>query len=250
MKPIKDLVSIVTPVYNAEKSLQATIDSVKAQSEKRWELILVNDCSTDGSADLIAKAVASDKRITAITLPVNSGAARARNVALDAARGQYIAFLDSDDAWDSTKLDRQLDFMRQNAYAFTYTAYRTNKGRIVTAPQTVTYDGLLINNVIGCLTVMVDRTITGDFKMPEFRKGQDHLTWLSLLKAGIPAYGLNEVLATYTEGNTSSLSGNKLKAAKRQWFNYRKALGFGIFKSTYHFIRYAFANLRKYGLPK
>jgi len=248
MNPIKDLVSIVTPVYNAQATLQTTINSVKAQTYKEWELILVNDASSDQSADLIKAAMAKDRRIKTITLTTNAGAARARNLALDSARGQYIAFLDSDDAWDSTKLEKQLAFMRDKAVAFTFTAYRTTKGRIVKAEPTVDYRHLIVNNTIGCLTVLIDRKMTGDFKMPDYRKGQDHLTWLSLMKQGHMAYGLNEVLATYTEGNTGSLSGNKWKAAKRQWFNYRKALGLGFFQSAVYFIQYAFTAIRKHGL--
>lgn len=248
MNPIKDLVSIVTPVYNAQATLQNTIDSIQAQTYPNWELILVNDASSDKSAELIQKAMAKDKRIKAITLTTNAGAARARNLALDSARGQYIAFLDSDDAWESTKLEKQLAFMKDKAVAFTFTAYRTNRGRIVTAPEVVDYKRLIVNNTIGCLTVLIDRRMTGDFKMPDYRKGQDHLTWLSLMKQGHLAYGLNEVLATYTEGNSGSLSGNKWKAAKRQWFNYRKALGLGFFKSAFYFIQYAFTAIRKHGM--
>lgn len=248
MNPIKDLVSIVTPVYNAQATLQNTIDSVLSQTYPNWELILVNDASSDQSASLIQNAMAKDKRIKTIELKTNAGAARARNLALDSARGQYIAFLDSDDAWDSTKLEKQLAFMKEKAVAFTFTAYRTTKGRIVKAPKCVTYRQLVVDNVIGCLTVLIDRRMTGDFKMPDYRKGQDHLTWLNLMKQGHTAYGLNEVLATYTEGNSGSLSGNKLKAAQRQWFNYRHALKLGFFQSAVYFIQYAVLALKKHGL--
>jgi len=248
MNPIKDLVSIITPVYNAESTLKATLDSIVSQTYKEWELILVNDASSDQSKAIAEPYLKKDKRIKWIDMAQNSGAAKARNFAIDHARGQYIAFLDSDDAWDSNKLEKQLKFMREYAYAFTFTAYRTTKGRIIKAPTVLSYQELIINNQIGCLTVIVDRRSTGDFLMPDYRKGQDHLTWLMLMKRGIKAYGLNEVLATYTEGNTNSLSGNKLKAAKRQWFNYRQALGLGFFKSSFYFIKYAYYSFKKYGL--
>jgi teichuronic acid biosynthesis glycosyltransferase TuaG len=247
MNPIKNLVSIITPVYNAQSTLKNTIDSVVSQSYKEWELILVNDFSTDQSKTIVEPYL-KDKRIKWIDSIQNSGAARARNAAIDHARGQYIAFLDSDDAWDSTKLEKQIKFMNDNAYAFTFTAYRTSRGRIVKAPSVLTYNELITNNQIGCLTAIVDRRRAGDFLMADYRKGQDHLTWLMLMRRGIKAYGLNEVLATYTEGNINSLSGNKLKAAKRQWFNYRKALGLGFFKSLYYFIKYAYYSFKKYGL--
>jgi teichuronic acid biosynthesis glycosyltransferase TuaG len=248
MNPIKDLVSIITPIYNAESTLKNTLECILSQTYKEWELILVNDASTDQSKTIAQAYLKKDKRIKWIDLAQNSGAAKARNFAIDQATGQYIAFLDSDDTWDSTKLEKQLKFMKDNAYAFTFTAYRTTRGRIIKAPLVLNYKELIVNNQIGCLTVIVDRRSTGDFMMPDYRKGQDHLTWLMLMKRGIKAYGLNEVLATYTEGNSNSLSGNKLKAAKRQWFNYRKALGLGFFKSAFYFIRYVYASFKKYGL--
>jgi len=247
MNPIKDLVSIITPVYNAETTLKTTIESILNQTYKNWELILVNDASTDQSTQVAKALIGKDKRISWIEMPQNAGAAKARNLAIDRARGQYLAFLDADDAWDSKKLEKQLSFMKDQAYAFTYTAYRTNKGRIVKAPLQLTYKQLIINNAIGCLTVIVDRKITGEFFMPDYRRGQDHLTWLMLMKRGFTAYGLDEVLATYTEGNSGSLSGNKLKAAKRQWFNYRHALGLSWFKSLGYFIGYAYTALKKHG---
>jgi teichuronic acid biosynthesis glycosyltransferase TuaG len=245
MKPIPELVSVITPVYNAAATLQKTIDSVKAQTYNAWELILVDDASSDDSVRIAQAAADADKRIHLIRLTENRGAAVARNLALDAARGQYLAFLDADDTWDSTKLTKQLEFMSSRNIAFSYTGYRTTKGRILRVPESVNYERLITDNVIGCLTVVIDRTLTGDFQMPNVRRGQDHLTWLSLLKSGRLAYGLNEVLATYTVGNTSSLSGNKLKAAKRQWYNYRNVLGFGWFTSVRYLIRYAILGFRK-----
>ncbi len=248
MNPIKDLVSIITPVYNAETTLKTTLDSILNQTYTNWELIMVNDASSDQSATIAKTYLSKDKRIQWIDLTQNVGAAKARNLAIDRARGQYIAFLDADDVWDSTKLEKQVSFMKDHAYAFTFTAYRTNKGRIIKADPVLDYKQLIVDNKIGCLTVIVDRRMTGDFVMPDYRKGQDHLTWLMLMKRGHKAQGLNEILATYTEGNAGSLSGNKLKAAKRQWFNYRKALGLGFFQSCFYFIQYAFYALKKYGV--
>lgn len=248
MNPIKDLVSIITPVYNSESTLKTTLDSIMNQTYTNWELIMVNDASSDQSAKIAQAYVSKDKRIHWIDLTQNVGAAKARNLAIDRARGQYIAFLDADDAWESSKLEKQINFMKDNAYAFTFTAYRTTRGRLIKALPVLDYDQLIIDNKIGCLTVVVDRRMTGDFVMPDYRKGQDHLTWLMLMKRGHKAYGLNEILATYTEGNSGSLSGNKLKAAKRQWFNYRKALGLGFFQSAGYFIQYAYYALKKHGV--
>lgn len=246
MKPIPELVSVITPIYNASATLQKTIDSIRAQSYREWELILVDDASRDDSLRIAQAAVALDKRIHLIRLNENHGAAVARNLALDAARGQYIAFLDADDSWDLSKLSKQLSFMKENNHAFTYTAYRTTTGRIIKVPQQVDYRRLITDNVIGCLTVMIDRNQIGDFQMPNVRKGQDHLTWLSLLKPGRIAYGLNDVLATYRVGNNKSLSGNKLKAVKRQWYNYRVILGFNRLVSLKYLSIYVLTAIRKH----
>ncbi len=246
MNSIKDLVSIVMPVFNAQATLKTTIESVMNQSYKNWELILVNDASSDHSAEIAHALMAKDKRILWVELIHNAGAAKSRNLAIDKARGQYIAFLDSDDVWDSKKLDKQLKFMKENAYAFTFTAFKTSKGRIFKAPEQLNYKQLIINNSIGCLTVIIDRNLTGEFLMPDYRRGQDHLTWLMLMERGNTAYGLNEVLATYTVGNTTSLSGNKIRSARRQWFNYRHVLGLPLMRSIFYFIGYTYTGVKKH----
>lgn len=247
MKPIKDLVSIITPVHNSSKTMKATLDSIRNQSYTNWEVLLVDDASSDDSVQIAKDYATLDKRIKPITLSTNVGAAQARNIAIDHARGQYIAFLDSDDRWDTDKLLIQLNFMKETNCAFSFTAYRTSNGLIIKAPESIDYAHLIANNIIGCLTVMIDRNQTGDFKMPKLVKGEDHLTWLSIMQRGFKAYGLNQVLATYTVGNNQSLSGNKAKAAKRQWHNYRHVLGFGLLKSVKYFIQYVYYSFRKYG---
>ena len=118
------LVSIVTPVYNAERFIKETIDSVIAQTYKNWEMILVDDCSSDSSAEIIDEYVKSDSRIKYMKNAENSGAAVSRNAGIEAAEGQYIAFVDSDDVWESEKLEKQLEFMKENGYGFTFTSYR------------------------------------------------------------------------------------------------------------------------------
>lgn len=248
MNPIKDLVSIITPVYNSEATLKTTLDSILNQTYTYWELIIVNDASSDQSSEIAKVYLTKDKRIHWIDLTQNVGTSKARNLAIDRARGQYIAFLDADDAWDSTKLEKQINFMKDHAYAFTFTAYRTTKGRLMKALPVLDYQQLIIDNKIGCLTVIVDRRMTGDFVMPDYLKNQDHLTWLMLMKRGHKAHGLNEILATYSEGYTGSLSGNKLKAATRQWVNYRKALNLGFFQSCFYFVQYAYYAIKKHEL--
>lgn len=238
------LVSIVTPVYNAEKFISETIDSVIMQTYENWELILVDDCSSDKSASIIDKYVKNDSRVKYIKNKENSGAAVSRNAGIELANGQYIAFVDSDDVWKSEKLEKQLSFMKENDYAFTFTAYRyvledgTVTDKIANTVEKIDYNGLLKNTVIGCSTVIIDRNVVGDFRMPLLRRGQDTATWLQILKKIDYAYGLNEQLVEYRKVS-NSISSNKFKALKRTWNIYRNVEKLGFFKSCYVFCCYA-----------
>lgn len=224
-----DLVSVITPAYNSEKYISESIESVLSQTYKNWELIIVNDKSTDNTKDIIEHYVDKDSRIRLIELQENSGAAVARNTALESAKGRYIAFLDSDDRWKKNKLEKQIEFMKQNEYSFTFTGYEyildsdNPTQKIFRVPSKLNYSQALKNTVIGCLTVIVDKSIIGDFRMPLVRRGQDHLTWLMLLERGNIAYGLDENLAEYRKVK-GSLSYSKIKAIRRQWYNYRKII--------------------------
>lgn len=244
------LVSIITPVYNSGRFIKETIESVQLQTYKEWEMILVDDCSTDNSKKIITDIQKTDSRIKYIELKKNSGAAVARNTAIEAARGRYIAFLDSDDIWSINKLEKQINFMTENNYGFSFTSYelidedgkKTNK--IVNVPIKINYDGLLKNTIIGCLTVIIDRKIIGDFRMPTIRKGQDTATWLKILKKYDFAYGLNENLAKYRIVK-GSISSNKLQALKRTWNIYRNIEGLSLIKSIYVFTIYVINAIRK-----
>ena len=247
------LVSIITPAYNAEAYIAETIASVLAQTYTNWEMLIVNDCSQDNTAEIVQSYAAKDKRIKLINLKQNSGAAAARNTAIQNAKGRYIAFLDSDDLWKKEKLQKQLSFMQQNDYAFTFTEYQylklkpEEKIRIIKVPKSLTYEQSLKNTIIGCLTVIVDRKQTGNFQMPLVRAGQDHLTWWLLMKRGFKAYGLQENLAEYrrVEG---SISHNRFKAIKRHWKLYRDYEKIGLVKSAYCFICYALHAVKKHYL--
>ncbi len=250
-----NLVSIITPAYNCERYIADTIDSVLEQTYQNWEMIIVNDKSSDNTEDVIKEYVKNDRRIKLINLSENSGAAVARNVALENAKGRFIAFLDSDDRWNKHKLKKQLDFMINNNYGFTFTSYEYMKDesnaieKIFKVPNKLNYNQALKNTVIGCLTVLIDKEIIGDFRMPLIRRGQDNLTWLLLLKKGHIAYGLNESLAEYRRVK-GSLSNNKLKALKRQWSNYRNVIKLPFFKCVYYYLFYVFNNIRKYYITK
>jgi teichuronic acid biosynthesis glycosyltransferase TuaG len=238
------LVSIITPAYNASQYIAETVRSVLKQTFANWEMIIVDDCSTDDTREKVKTLGAEDRRIRLVCLEENGGAAVSRNRALRLARGRYIAFLDSDDCWKPEKLEKQLSFMKENDYAFTFTAYElmTQEGEFlnkqVWAPEQLSYSDLLKNTIIGCLTVMIDREKTGPFQMPNIRTRQDLATWLAILKQGHNAYGLNELLAEYRTGNPS-ISKNKWKAIKMNWFVYRKVEKLNVVKAFWCFSHYA-----------
>ncbi|GGL58678.1 teichuronic acid biosynthesis protein TuaG [Sporolactobacillus putidus] len=239
------LVSVITPAYNAEQTIDATIASVIGQTFRDWEMIIVDDCSSDRTRARLMNLTASDPRIRTLFLEKNSGAAAARNKALDLAKGRYVAFLDSDDCWKKEKLEKQLKFMNDRHYAFTFTGYEyiSREGeplqKRVPAPQRVTYSDMLKNTIVGCLTVMIDRQQVGDFHMPDLRARQDLATWLALLKEGRAAYGLNETLAEYRVGGPESISRDKWKAARKTWFVYRRMEKLPLWRSCWYFCNYA-----------
>lgn len=234
------LVSVITPVYNAEEFLKETIQSVQNQTVTNFEHIFVDDCSPDNSASIIKKAQKKDERIRYIKLENNSGAAVARNTGLENAKGRFVAFIDSDDKWYKEKLEKQLLFMGKHQAAFTYTKFEmihndgSIKAKAASLPEKLNYKGLLKNTAIACSTVMIDRDIIGDFKMPLVRKGQDTATWLRILRTHDYAYLVDEVLNQYriVEG---SLSSNKLQALKRTWNTYKNLEQLPLLKALYYF---------------
>ena len=173
------LVSIIMPSYNASRFIAESINSVFLQAYSNWELLIVDDCSMDNSVRIAQKFVDIDKRVRLFPLEKNVGAAAARNVAIGQAKGQYIAFLDSDDVWEEDKLKKQLAFMEENSYAFTFSNYYVMEedgrkiGNIVRVPTSLTYHQYLRNTIIGCLTVIIDRKQTGDFRMPLIKSSHD-----------------------------------------------------------------------------
>lgn len=244
------LVSVITPVYNAEKYIKETIQSVQNQSYQNWEMILVDDCSMDHSREIISKISAEDPRVKLIKLKENSGAAVARNTAIDHASGKYAAFLDSDDAWIPRKLEKQVAFMEEHQIEFSFTSYEimddqgNRLGQIVHAPKEMTYNKLLSNTIIGCLTVMINLEKLGKVKMVNIRTRQDFVMWLSILKKGYKAYGIDEVLSLYRKV-PGSISSNKWKAAKQNWKVYREIEKLSIPKSAISFAGYALNAFKK-----
>lgn len=251
-KTEQPLVSIVTPVYNAERFIRDTISSVQAQTYDNWEWILVDDVSSDKSVDIIKPLQKSDKRIKLIQSKSNQGAALSRNIGNKDAKGQYLAFLDADDLWNKTKLEKQVRFMRDNNYAFTFTDYEfadengKSTGRRANMPTTISYSQSLKNHTIWTSTVMLDlKQIPKEIAyMPDVRRGQDTATWWRILRHIDTAYSIDKVLSYYRRTN-DSLSSNKLKAVKRTWYLFRDVENLNLVKSCYNFCFYAFNAVRK-----
>jgi teichuronic acid biosynthesis glycosyltransferase TuaG len=245
----EDLVSIVVPIYNAEKFLDDTIKSVLSQSYTNWELLLINDCSTDQSENIAKKYLS--KKIKLYVMDKNSGAALTRNKGIDLAKGRYLCFIDADDLWDSKKIEKQVYFMKKNKCSFSFTGYEfadkdgNPNGKKVFVPRTINYKQALKNTTISTITVMFDLFFMKKklIEMPNVNS-EDTATWWKILKTGIVAHGLNEVLSYYRiSGKT--LSSNKIVAIKRVWFLYRKVEKFSLFKSLYYFIFYFFNAVRR-----
>ncbi|PWM77833.1 MAG: glycosyl transferase [Phascolarctobacterium sp.] len=248
-----NLVSIITPAYNAEKYIAETIESVLAQTYSNWEMLIVNDCSTDNTAKIVQSYADKDKRIKLINLTENSGAAIARNTAIQNAKGRYIAFLDSDDLWKKEKLQKQLKFMQQNGYAFTFHDFimfndgtLKEDGKLIKTSRCVNYIELLKgNNTGGCLAVCIDKEIVDKIFMPN-EHHEDYICWLNILrKYNIQGYGLNEVLGYYRVGK-KSVSSNKIKSAVWTWNVYRKVQKLSILQSIYYMCFYIMNGIRKH----
>lgn len=247
----RPLISVITPAYNAERFIEDAINSVLRQTYTHWEMIIVDDCSTDRTREIIKLYLRKDTRIKLIELKNNSGPAVARNVAFEHARGRYLAFLDADDQWMPEKLEKQLNFMQDRQIAFSFTKYikikenNTETHSVVHIPDYVTYKQLLKHNVIGCLTVMLDTEMIGEVKMVNMRSRQDYALWLTLCKKGFTAYGLQEVLAKYRiVGN--SISHNKFKMARQNWKVYREVKKLSLMKSMWYFANNVYFSVKKY----
>ncbi len=243
------VVSIITPSYKSKKYIGSTIESVLNQTFSDFEMLIVDDCSPDGSADFI-ETILPDERFKLVRLEKNVGAAEARNHALRNAKGRYIAFLDSDDMWKKNKLEVQVAFMQANNCAFSYTDYEVcsdNGTEIygsIKVPKTLTYNQYLGNTIIGCLTVMLDSEKLPSIQMPNLRSSHDMALWADLLKTIDKAEGINDTLASYRLVDTSNTA-NKWKASKEVWAVYRNHLNLSIIKSSYYFIQYVFNALKK-----
>lgn len=239
------MVSIVVPVYNAKRFLKETIACIQRQTYTNWELLLVDDCSSDGSRELIQKYEAQDDRIHLLCANVNQGAARSRNQGVMAANGQYLCYLDADDVWVDEKLSKEIDFLRTKDAAFIFSGYEfadeqaVGLGKIVRVPETITYKQALKNTTIFTSTVMFDLTkLSKDMVTMPIVASEDTATWWKILKTGVTAYGLDENLVRYRR-SSNTLSSNKWIAIKRIWNLYRRQEQLALLPSVYYFICWA-----------
>lgn len=241
---MKGLVSIIMPCYNAAELIGESIQSVMDQTFSDWELIIIDDQSTDSSLDVVSPFAERDQRIRLIRLPVNQGVAAARNEGIRRAQGKYITFLDSDDLWDVTKLERQVKFLQENDYDICHAAYRRIdfSGQVLSphipvSEQGVSYRSLLKHNEIGCLTMLYDAEKIGKYYFKNIGH-EDFACWLEILKPGRISYGINTVLASYRI-HSNTLSSNKITAARYTWHIFRYTEGLGLVQSIYYFFHYA-----------
>lgn len=245
------LVSVIMPCYNMEKYLPATIASVRGQTFPGWELIIVDDVSTDKTQAVLQDYGDQDPRIRWMVQGEHAGIASARNRAIQMAQGRFLAFLDADDLWHPEKLERQLAFMQERDVAFSYSSYDCvdEEGRqlnkTVKAAEDMDYEAYLRNTIIGCSTVMIDTQKVGSVVVPDFRTSEDTATWLDVLRKGFIAYAIEEPLVSYRIRRKSA-SSNKLKAAADLWKVYRQHESMSFFKAVACFSSYAFHAIKKH----
>lgn len=232
------LVSIITPTYNCGKFIERTINSVLKQTYSNWEMIIVDDCSTDNT-EKVVKKFKNDKRIRYIKLKENSGAAVARTEAMKNAKGNFMAFLDSDDLWYEDKLEKQLKFMIDNNYKFTCTAYEQidendkELNKIIKTKKKANYNRILLDCPVGNSTVMYNIDELGKFEVPNIRKRNDDALWLQIIKKAKYIYGMDGVLMKYRI-RSNSISSNKLSLVKYHWQLYRDIEHLSVIRSAFH----------------
>lgn len=245
---MESLVSIITPTYNSEAFIAQTIESVQNQTYQNWEMIIVDDASSDGTVDLIQKFIKYDSRIQLHKLIENSGAGVARNYAVQLAKGKYIAFLDSDDVWKSQKLKKQVDFLMENNLPFTFSFYECinqdgkSLNRRVEAPRKLSYRQLFFCNYVGNLTGIYDAEYFGIITVSKIRKRQDWIMWLTIVKKIKSAYVVPESLAFYRI-HQNSISSSKIDLFKYNYTVYRKFHQYNVFGSAICMIVFLYTQL-------
>ena len=245
------LVSIIVPTYNACEYIQQTISSVLFQTYHNWELLIIDDCSSDNTISIVKEFAESNPRIRYFSTNQNTGSpSQPRNIGIEQAKGDYIAFLDSDDIWLPNKLEEQLAFMQEYGYDFVYSNYEKmswdgkREQRIVKVKGSASYKDILKTNEIPCLTVLLRRELLNDVRFKSV-PDEDCVCWLDILKKGYKAYNTGKVHAVYREAKQSR-SSNKFKMFKERWYILRDIEKVSFISAVYYLTIYAFRGLAKY----
>ena len=245
------LVSIITPTYNSAKYITETIHSVQQQTYQNWEMLIVDDCSTDNTVDLVQQFMEDDHRIHLIRMHKNSGASKARNEAIKLVQGDFMTFLDADDIWFPDFIQNSIQTIKQTGILFVFSSYRRSNEKLefvysdFIVPQKVTYTDILKTNSISCLTAFLEVKTLGVKLMPDILKRQDMGLWLKYLKEIPYAYGIQEPQAIYRI-RENSLSRNKKALLKYQWQFYREVEHLSVVASAYYMVQWMVRGFLKY----
>ncbi len=248
---MSELVSIITPSYNSAKYIAETIQSVQNQTYTNWEMIIVDDCSSDNTEQVINEIQQTDSRIRFFKLDQNSGSGVARNKGIESASGDYMTFIDSDDIWFPSFIEKSIETIQSSKTSFVFSSYKRSNEDLefiysdFIVPQKVAYTDILKSNSISCLTAFVDIKTLGKKFMPKIRKRQDMGLWLQYLKEIPFAYGIQEPQAIYRI-RENSLSRKKSDLLKYQWEFYREVEKLSIFQSVYYMFQWMYRGFMKY----
>jgi glycosyltransferase involved in cell wall biosynthesis len=257
-KGTRPAVTVIMPAFNSARTLRDSAQSVLDQTVKSLELIIIDDGSTDATAEVAEQLASSDARARLIRRPVSGGPAVARNTGMAEARGRYVAFCDADDMWLPAKLERQLELTGTTGASLVYSGYHRvdadfagtaasfrSEGRVVHVPASVSHAQLLRSNVIGCLTALVDVEQTGALSMPDIPGAEDWALWLRILRDGRLAVGIDEPLALYRAAQSDSHSARRWNAVRAVWRVLRKEEGLSVPRAAAHVAADAASALRK-----
>jgi len=248
---MKPLVSIITPTFNSGKFISETIRSVQNQTHENWEMIIVDDGSSDNTIEIVKNIAKNDVRIQFYPQVQNVGPAKARNIGIDKVKGKYMTFLDADDIWFPVFIEKSIRAITETNIHFVFSSYRRSNEKLefvysdFIVPEKVTYTDILKTNSISCLTAFIDIEVLGKKSMPEIFKRQDMGLWLKYLKEIPFAYGIKETQAIYRI-RENSLSRNKSKLLKYQWQFYREVENLNVFQSTYYMLQWMYRGFIKY----